>query len=376
MMNKLKLKDLYDQFRNPKIIKSLAALIEKESIKFKTPLRIMEVCGGHTHTIMKYGLMQILPDNIEFIHGPGCPVCIMPKERIDHAIALANIDDAILCTLGDMIRVPGSKSTLAKERAKGRDIRPLYSPMDVLKIAKENPDKKIIFFAIGFETTTPMTAAVIDHVLKNNIDNVYFHINHVLVPPAIKAIMDPGKAKINAFIGPSHVSVITGSKIYEPLSQTYQTPIVVSGFEPVDVMEGILMMARQKNEGRSEVEIEYKRSVTREGNLKAQAMINHYMEPRGHFRWRGIGDIPKSALKLKDEYAMIDAEKVFADVLSNEPIDDHKLCICGMILQGLAKPKDCNVFAKVCTPNNPLGSCMVSDEGACNAYYRYGEIDG
>ncbi len=374
-MKALHLKDLYEQFRNPQIIKGLALEIEKEAKKLKEPLRIMEVCGGHTHTIMKYGLMQILPKSIEFIHGPGCPVCIMPKERIDHAIALAGVEDAILCTLGDMIRVPGSKSTLAKERAKGRDIRPLYSPMDVLKIAKENPDKKIIFFAIGFETTTPMTAAVIDHVVRNNIKNVFFHINHVLVPPAIKAIMDPGLAKINAFIGPSHVSVITGSKIYEPLSAAYHTPIVVSGFEPVDVMEGILMMVRQKNEGRQEVEVEYTRSVTREGNLKAQALIEQYMEPREHFRWRGIGDIPDSALRLKDAYDNINAEKVFAEFLSNEAIDDHKLCICGTILQGLAKPKDCSVFGKACTPNSPLGSCMVSDEGACNAYYRYGGID-
>ena len=374
-MKALHLKDLYDQFRSPQIIKGLALEIEKEAKKLKEPLRIMEVCGGHTHTIMKYGLMQILPEKIEFIHGPGCPVCIMPKERIDHAIALAGIDNAILCTLGDMIRVPGSKSTLAKERAKGRDIRPLYSPMDVLKIAKENPDNKVIFFAIGFETTTPMTAAVIDHVVKNNIKNVFFHINHVLVPPAVKAIMDPGLAKINAFIGPSHVSVITGSKIYEPLAAAYHTPIVVSGFEPVDVMEGILMMLRQKNEGRQEVEVEYRRSVTRDGNLKAQALTEQYMEPRGHFRWRGIGDIPDSALKLRDAYDNINAEKVFAQVLSNEPIDDHKLCICGTILQGLAKPKECSVFGKACTPNNPLGSCMVSDEGACNAYYRYGGID-
>lgn len=374
-MKALHLKDLYEKFRDPQIIKGLAQAIAKEAESLTEPLRIMEVCGGHTHTIMKYGLMQILPENITFIHGPGCPVCIMPKERIDHAIALAGIDNAILCTLGDMIRVPGSKSTLAKERAKGRDIRPLYSPMDVLKIAKENPDRKIIFFAIGFETTTPMTSAVIDHVVKNKITNVYFHINHVLVPPAVKAIMDPGLAKINAFIGPSHVSVITGSKIYESLSAAYHTPIVVSGFEPVDVMEGILMMVRQKNEGRQEVEVEYTRSVTRDGNLKAQALIEQYMEPREHFRWRGIGDIPDSALRLKDTYDNINAEKVFAEVLSNEPIDDHKLCICGTILQGLAKPKDCSVFGKACTPNNPLGSCMVSDEGACNAYYRYGGID-
>ncbi len=373
-MKELHLKDLYDRFRDPKIIKSLAVEIAKEAEKLTGPLHVMEVCGGHTHTIMKFGLMQILPENIEFIHGPGCPVCIMPKERIDHAIALAGVDNAILCTLGDMIRVPGSKSTLAKERAKGRDIRPLYSPMDVLKIAKENPDKKVIFFAIGFETTTPMTAAVIDHVVKNHITNIFFHINHVLVPPAVRAIMDPGRARINAFIGPSHVSVISGSKIYEPLAAAYHTPVVVSGFEPVDVMEGILMMVRQKNEGRHEVEVEYRRCVTREGNTKAQELIAQYLEPRDHFRWRGIGDIPDSALRLKDAYDSINAEKVFAGVLSDDPIDDHKRCICGTILQGLAKPNDCSVFGTACTPNTPLGSCMVSDEGACNAYYRYGGL--
>ncbi len=373
-MKALQLKDLYDRFRDPQTIKSLALQIDREAKKLTEPLQIMEVCGGHTHTIMKYGLMQILPENITFIHGPGCPVCIMPKERIDQAIALATIEGAILCTLGDMIRVPGSKSTLAKERAKGSDIRPLYSPMDVLKIAEENPDKKVIFFAIGFETTTPMTAAVIDHVVRNGIKNIYFHINHVLVPPAVRAIMDPGRARVNAFIGPSHVSVISGSKIYEPLAAAYQTPIVVSGFEPVDVLEGILMMVRQKNEGRHEVEVEYRRSVTRDGNTKAQALIEQYMEPREHFRWRGIGDIPDSALQLKEAYDSINAEKVFGDRLSNAPIDDHKLCICGTILQGLAKPQECTVFGTACTPNSPLGSCMVSDEGACNAYYRYGNI--
>jgi len=371
----MELKDLYEGFRNPQTIKSFASEIAKEAESLAEPLRVMEVCGGHTHTIMKYGLLQILPKNIKFVHGPGCPVCIMPKERIDHAISLAKMDNTILCTLGDMIRVPGSYSSLALERAKGADIRALYSPLDVIKISKENSNKNVIFFAIGFETTTPMTAAVIDYVVKNRISNVYFHINHVLVPPAVRAIMNPRKAKINAFIGPSHVSVITGSKIYEPLSDEYKTPIVVSGFEPVDVMEAILLLVKQKNVGKAEVEIEYKRSVTRDGNIKAQELIEKYLEVRGHFRWRGIGDIPESALKLKNEYSYLDAEILFKDRLSNEEIDDHKQCICGTILQGLAYPQDCKVFAKVCTPSNPLGSCMVSDEGACNAYYRYGSID-
>ena len=373
-MRELKLKDLYDGFRDPDTIRSLATQIRQEASKLREPLKIMEVCGGHTHTIMKYGLPQLLPDNISFIHGPGCPVCIMPKERIDHAITLAGMENTILLTLGDMIRVPGSKTSLANERSAGRDIRPLYTPMDALKIAKENPDKKVIFFAIGFETTTPMTAAVIKLRIEQNISNLFFHINHVLVPPAVDAIMADGKAQINAFIGPSHVSVITGAKIYASIPLRYKTPVVVSGFEPVDVLQGILMIIRQMLEHRAELEIEYTRSVTMDGNSKAQALINTYLQPRGHFRWRGIGDIPDSALELRPEYAYLDAEKLFAAILPNEPIDDHKLCICGTILKGLAKPMDCKVFGTACTPNTPLGSCMVSSEGACNAYYRYGGV--
>lgn len=373
-MSELALKDLYDGFRDPKVIKALAAAIAKESGELAEPLHVMEVCGGHTHTIMKYGLKQLLPQNINFIHGPGCPVCIMPKERIDHAIALARMENAILCTLGDMIRVPGSESSLSKERAAGRDIRPLYTPMDVLKIAKENPEKRVIFFAIGFETTTPMTAAVIKNAVAQKLENLYFHINHVLVPPAVDAIMADGNAKVNAFIGPSHVSVITGAKIYLALPEKYNTPVAVSGFEPVDVMQGILMLVKQKNEDRAEVEIQYSRAVDMQGNTKAQELIETFLEPREHFRWRGIGDIPFSALQLREAYAAMDAEKVFAEILPQEPIDDHKLCICGTILKGLAGPKDCKVFGTACTPNTPLGSCMVSSEGACNAYYRFAEV--
>lgn len=323
---------------------------------------------------MKYGLLQLLPKNISFVHGPGCPVCIMPKERIDHAIALANMDDAILITLGDMIRIPGSKSSLSLQRAQGKDIRPLYTPMDAVKIAQENPKKKVIFFAIGFETTTPMTAALIKTMLEQKITNLFFHINHVLVPPAIDAIMADAKARVNAFIGPSHVSVISGTKIFEQVPVSYNTPLVVSGFEPVDVLQGILMIIKQKLQDKAEVQIQYTRSVTVEGNIKAQKMIKTYLQPREHFRWRGIGDIPLSAMQLKPEYASFDAEVVFSEVLPNEAIDDHKLCICGAILRGLSTPMDCEVFGGACTPNTPLGSCMVSSEGACNAYFRYGGI--
>ena len=363
--------DLIEGFRDPVHMKALAQIIQKECT---CKINIMEVCGGHTHTIMKFGLSQILPDNIEFVHGPGCPVCIMPKERIDHAIALASMPNTILATLGDMIRVPGSKTSLQKLRAEGSDIRSLYSPLDVLKIAKENPDKNVIFFAIGFETTTPMTAVLIKSAIDENIKNLYFHINHVTVPEAVEAIMSCGDAKIDAFLGPSHVSVITGYKIYEPIVEKYGTPIVVSGFEPTDVMESVLRIVRQINTGKSFVENEYARAVSRDGNLKAQELINTYMEKRSHFRWRGIGDIPSSALKLKDEYAFLDAEIVFKDVLPTEELDDHKMCICGDILKGKAKPFDCKVFGKACTPTNPMGSCMVSSEGACSAYFKYGKF--
>ena len=363
--------DLINSFRNPEHIKALAKLIKKECI---SKINIMEVCGGHTHTIMKYGLPQILPDLIEFIHGPGCPVCIMPKERIDHAIALASMDNTILATLGDMIRVPGSKTSLQKIRAEGKDIRSLYSPLDVIKIAKENPDKKVIFFAIGFETTTPMTASLIKEVIKQDIKNLYFHINHVTVPEPIDAIMEDGNNRINAFLGPSHVSVITGYGIFEPISKKYGTPIVVAGFEPVDVMEAILMVVRQVNTKQSKTENQYKRAVSKEGNTNAQNLIDKYMKRRSHFRWRGLGDIPNSALQLRDEYAKYDAEVLFDEILPKDEIDDHKMCICGDILKGNAKPMDCKVFGKACNPSNPMGSCMVSSEGACAAYYKYGKF--
>jgi hydrogenase expression/formation protein HypD len=360
--------DLINSYRNPEYVKALSIQIKKEA---KQELNIMEICGGHTHTIMKYGLMQLLPECINFVHGPGCPVCVMPKERIDEAIELAQKPNVILATLGDMIRVPGSKTSLQVLRAEGYDIRALYSPLDILKIAKENPDKKVIFFAIGFETTTPMSAVLIDKVIHENIKNILFHINHLLVPPPIHAIMSE-KANIDAFLGPSHVSVITGYGIFEPITAKYKTPVVVSGFEPSDVMDGVLRIVRQFNEGRREVENEYSRAVNKDGNMKAKELINRYLEEREVFRWRGIGDIPKSALKLKDEFAHLDAERVFE--LPKKHIDDHKLCICGEILRGRAKPPQCKVFGKACTPKTPIGSCMVSSEGACAAYFKYGKF--
>ncbi len=375
----VELRDLYVRFRDPKTIKALAKEIELEASKLANPINIMEVCGGHTHTIMKYGLLQLLPKNIFFIHGPGCPVCIMPKERIDHAYILAMQENVILCTLGDMIRVPGSKGSLQDARSKGADVRFVYSPLDVLKIAKENREKTVIFFAIGFETTTPMTAALLESAIAQKMTNLLLHINHVTVPEVMRELIDSRDEhidsynnQIDAFLGPSHVSVIAGSKIYEEFPAKYNRPVVVAGFEPVDVMEGVLMLVKQFNEGRCEVEVQYKRSVTREGNRKAQELIEKYFEKRDLFKWRGLGNIPKSAWKLKDAYSDYDAERVYD--LPKEEIEDHKLCICGDILRGMAKPTECQVFGTACTPAKPLGSCMVSSEGACAAYYKYGNL--
>ncbi|MCG9696457.1 hydrogenase formation protein HypD [Shewanella sp. Isolate11] len=370
----IELNQLYQGFRNPDTIHNLAKEIKTLASQYPDKINIMEVCGGHTHTIMKYGLNQLLPSNIEFVHGPGCPVCIMPKERIDHAAILAAQPDVILVTLGDMIRVPGSKGSLAQFRAKGCDIRPIYDPLDCLTIAKDNPDKTVIFFAIGFETSTPMTAILIEQAEQQQLANLLFHINHVLVPPAIDAVMADANATVNAFIGPSHVSVISGAKLYRPTVEKYATPVVVSGFEPVDVMESILRIVQQKVTGKAELDVQYSRAVSEDGNLHAQQKVDRYLMLRPHFRWRGLGPLADSALMLKPEFRHRDAEVIFSDKLNFDDIDDHKACQCGDILRGIAKPKDCKVFGRGCTPETPLGSCMVSSEGACNAYYRYNGI--
>ena len=377
----LSLKNLYDDFRDASTIEAFAKIIKEDAKKLKEPINIMEVCGGHTHTIMKYGLLQLLPSNINFIHGPGCPVCIMPKERIDHAYILSMQEDVILVTLGDMIKVPGSNGSLQDARAKGADVRFVYSPLDCLKIAEQNPDKKVIFFAIGFETTTPMTAALLDIVVKKEIKNILFHINHVTVPEVMRELIDSRDIhvdsynnKIDAFLGPSHVSVISGSKIYEEFPLKYNRPVVVAGFEPVDVMQAISMLVKQFIEHRCELEVQYNRVVTYDGNLKAQRLIEHYFEKVDLFKWRGLGNIEKSGLKLKKEFSQFDAESLYKDILPSQEIEDHKLCICGDILRGMAKPMECTIFGTACKPTSPVGSCMVSSEGACAAYYKYGNL--
>ncbi len=373
MEKELQLKDLYDGFRDAKVIKAYKKLIDEDLKDYDGIINIMEVCGGHTHTIMKYGIPQLLNKKINFIHGPGCPVCVMPKDRIDSAYELSLQKDVILVTLGDMIKVPGSKGSLQKARSEGADVRFVYSPMDCLKIADENKDKIVVFFAIGFETTTPMTCALMEQVIKQDIKNILFHINHITVPEVMQVLVQDENCKIDAFLGPSHVSVISGSKIYEKFPQDYNKPVVVSGFEPVDVMQSISMIVKQFKEKRANLEIEYKRLVSYEGNLKAQELINKYFK-KVPFKFRGIGEVENSGYELKDEFDKYNAKIVYKDILPTQEVKENKACKCPEILKGVAKPTDCKIFGTVCTPTNPIGSCMVSSEGACSAYYKYGNL--
>ena len=373
MEKELQLKDLYDGFRDAKTIKAYKKLIDEDLKDYDKTINIMEVCGGHTHTIMKYGIPQLLNKKINFIHGPGCPVCVMPKDRIDSAYILSLQKNLILVTLGDMIKVPGSKGSLQKARSQGADVRFVYSPMDCLKIADENKDKIVVFFAIGFETTTPMTCALMEQVIKNDIKNILFSINHITVPEVMRVLVEDKNCKIDAFLGPSHVSVISGSKIYEEFPKNYNKPVVVSGFEPVDVMQSISMIVKQFKEKRANLEIEYKRVVSYEGNLKAQELINRYFK-KVPFKFRGIGEVENSGYELKDEFDKYNAKIVYKDILPTHEVKENKACKCPEILKGVAKPTDCKIFGTVCTPTNPIGSCMVSSEGACSAYYKYGNL--
>ena len=373
MEKELQLKDLYDGFRDAKTIKAFKQIIDEDLKDYDGTINIMEVCGGHTHTIMKYGIPQLLNKKINFIHGPGCPVCVMPKDRIDSAYILSLQENVILVTLGDMIKVPGSKGSLQKARSEGADVRFVYSPMDCLKIADENKDKIVVFFAIGFETTTPMTCALMEQVIKQDIKNILFSINHITVPEVMRVLVEDKNCKIDAFLGPSHVSVISGSKIYEEFPLSYNKPVVVSGFEPVDVMQSLSMIVKQFKEKRANLEIEYKRLVSYEGNLKAQELINKYFK-KVPFKFRGIGEVENSGYELKDEFDKYNAKIVYKDILPTQEVKENKACKCPEILKGVAKPTDCKIFGTVCTPTNPIGSCMVSSEGACSAYYKYGNL--
>lgn len=365
---------LLQMVRDNAAIRAFADRIKQETAQLNKPLRIMEVCGGHTHAILQYGLDQLLPHSIKLIHGPGCPVCVLPQQRIDAAINLARLPDTILVTLGDMIRVPGSGgSSLQQTRADGADVRYVYSPLDCLAMAADNPDKTIIYVAIGFETTTPMTALLLERALSQQLSNLYIHSNHVLVPQAMEMILARGGA-VDAFIAPGHVSVMAGAEPYRSLAEKYHTPVVIAGFEPVDLLDAVLRIVNQVNTGSAEVANAYSRFVKTSGNRKAQQLVEKYFAPYDDFLWRGIGRIPGSALKLRDHYAEWDTEVQFAASCPAATEDQPGNCLCGSILLGLAQPLDCPLFGGGCTPQNPQGSCMVSNEGACAAYYKYRRV--
>ncbi len=367
-----------DAFRQKDIAQKLAQDIAREA-STEREYNIMEFCGGHTHAIFRYGVQDLMPDNVRYVHGPGCPVCVLPIPRIDNAIELAERHGVILCTYADMMRVPGSKRySLIKAKAAGADIRMVYSAQDALNIARKNPDREVVFFAIGFETTTPPTAIVLKQAKASGLSNFSVFCNHVLTPSAMYHIMttsvdEDGKAIcIDGFLGPSHVSSVIGSAPYEPFVENFKKPVVIAGFEPLDVMQATLMAIRQINTGRAEVENEYTRVVTRQGNQKAQAIVQDTLELRDSFEWRGLGAIPHSALKIKDEFSAYDAEQKYT--ISESRGQDVKACECPNILRGVKKPTDCTLFGTICTPDNPQGSCMVSSEGSCAAYWSYGRF--
>jgi hydrogenase expression/formation protein HypD len=355
-----------DEYRDGK----LAAKIVSEIRRVQTrPWVIMEVCGGQTHSIVKHGIDYLLPEGIELVHGPGCPVCVTPLEMIDKAHAIARRPDVIFCSFGDMLRVPGSDGDLFAIKSQGGDVRIVYSPLDCLKIARANPDKQVVFFAIGFETTAPANAMLVHAAKQQGAKNVSILVSHVLVPPAIAAILQSPLNRVQGFLGPGHVCAVMGYREYEPISARFKVPIVITGFEPLDILHGTLMTLQQLESGRAEVENQYSRILDREGNKPAQKLVCSVFEI-GDRKWRGVGSIPKSGYKLRWEYRDHDAERLFdvKEIDTKEP----EICISGQILKGIKKPHDCPAFGKQCDPQHPLGATMVSAEGACAAYYAYG----
>ncbi len=367
-----------DEYRDGKLGQQIAARIAAEADPARS-YSFMEFCGGHTHAIARYGVTELLPQNVRMVHGPGCPVCVLPIGRIDQAIELALRRGAIVTTYADTLRVPASgELSMMRAKARGADIRMVYSVNDALKIARDNPAREVVFFAIGFETTTPPTALALQTAKREALQNFSVLCCHVLTPAAITHILESSEVKdwhkvpLDGFVGPAHVSILIGSRPYEGFALQYQKPVVIAGFEPLDVLQAILMLVRQVNEGRAVVENEFIRAVTRDGNAAAIQVVAEVLEMRESFEWRGLGEVPLSALKIRPEYAAWDAERKFD--LQYRAVADHKQCECGAILRGVKRPTDCKLFGSVCTPESPMGSCMVSSEGACAAHYSYGRF--
>jgi hydrogenase expression/formation protein HypD len=354
------------------LITEIASLLATCDVVKTRPIKIMEVCGGHTHSIFRYGIEGMLPKAIELVHGPGCPVCVLPMGRVDDCVAIAERHDVIFTTFGDAMRVPGSKKSLLQARAEGADIRMVYSPMDALAIARKNPNREIVFFGIGFETTMPSTALTILQAERDNVANFSVFCNHITIVPTIKAILDSPDLQLDGFLGPGHVSLVIGTSPYKFIAEFYRRPMVVAGFEPLDILQSIWMVLRQIKEGRAEIENQYARAVPEAGNSPALQAVSRVYELRQFFEWRGLGSIDHSGIKIRDNYAHFDAERKFA--IPNVKIADPKSCQCGEVLKGVLKPWQCKVFGSACTPETPVGALMISSEGACAAYYQYGGV--
>ncbi len=366
-----------DEFRDGDLARGLAARIRAAAVPGRD-YRIMEFCGGHTHTISRYGLEDLLPTSVRLIHGPGCPVCVLPIGRLDMALELAARPGLILCCYGDVMRVPASKrDSLLQAKARGADVRIIYSSLDAVAVARANPDREVVFFAIGFETTTPPTALALKRAKELGLANFSVFCNHVLTPSAIAAILGAADAggnpiQVDGFIGPGHVSIVTGTDVYRPFAERHGKPIVISGFEPLDVLASVERVIAQLNTGRAEVENQYSRAVTGAGNLRAKAVIAETLSVRDRFEWRGLGVIPESGLAVNEAFAEFDAERRFA--LAERSVADHPACECAAVLRGETRPQECRIFGTGCTPEMPVGSCMVSAEGACAAHYLYGRF--
>jgi hydrogenase expression/formation protein HypD len=359
-----------DEFRDPGAARALLAAIE--DLAGDDPFAFMEVCGGHTHTIYRHGLEHLLPPNVELVHGPGCPVCVIPMGRVDDAIWLAERPGMIFTTFGDMMRVPGSNGSLLHAKARGADVRFVYSPLDALKIAVDNPGRQVVFFAVGFETTAPSTAVTLVRAQELGVQNFSVFSNHVTIVPPIKAILDSPDMRLSGFLGPGHVSTVVGTRPYRFVSEQYGKPMVVAGFEPLDILASVHMLLAQLREGRCEVENQYSRVVRPDGNPTALALLARTFELRPHFEWRGLGFIAQSALRVHRDLARFDAEERFG--MPGVRVADPKACQCGEVLKGAIKPWECKVFGTACTPETPIGTCMVSSEGACAAYYTFGRL--
>ncbi|MHB8671119.1 MAG: hydrogenase formation protein HypD [Acidimicrobiales bacterium] len=359
-----------DEYRDPVAARALVAQINE--LAADDEFKFMEVCGGHTHTIYRHGIENVLPASIELVHGPGCPVCVIPMGRVDDAIAVASTPGVIFTSFGDMMRVPGSNGTLLQAKARGADVRFVYSPLDALRLAQDNPDREVVFFAVGFETTAPSTAVTVLRARDLGLANFRVFCNHVTIVPPIKAILESPDLRLDGFLGPGHVSTVVGNRPYRFVPAEYGKPLVTAGFEPLDVLQAVAMLLMQIRQGRCEVENQYTRVVSDEGNPRALAVLAEVFELRSHFEWRGLGFISQSALKLRPEFGPFDAELHYQ--IPNVRVADPKACQCGEVLKGVIKPWECKVFGTACTPDTPIGTCMVSSEGACAAYYNFGRI--